>query len=79
MKKVYKKKCSMLFEQTKNTKKKILNYEQSLSSSSCTYSAEFLMLYNSIIDMHIYTYTCRIHIDTMNKDTSLKKYTSHFI
>ena len=27
-----------------------------------------LALYCPIINMHIYTYTCRIHIDTMNKD-----------
>ena len=25
-------------------------------------------LYSHITNMHIYTYTCRIHIDTMNKD-----------
>ena len=42
----------------------------------------FIVLYSHIINMHIYTYTYRIHMDAMNKrraKTSLKKYTSHFI
>ena len=33
-----------------------------------------VLLYNSIINMHIYTYTCRIHIDAMKtSDTVLRK------
>ena len=38
------------------------------------------MLYTRIIKMHIYTYTCRIHIDTIIKTSEdfFKKYTSHF-
>ena len=45
-------------------------------------SPVLLMLYSHIINMHICTYTCRMHIDAMNKDERrllLEKYTSHFI
>ena len=41
---------------------------------------QILMLYSHMLQL--YTYTCRIYIDAMNKrreKTSLKKYTSHFI
>ena len=46
------------------------------------YGLNCILLYTHIINMHIYTYTCRIHIDAMNKDERrllLEKYTSHFI
>ena len=39
------------------------------------------VLYSLIIKMHIYTYTSRIHIDTIIKTSEdfFKRYTSHFI